>query len=382
MKKWVIGFIVLLLLAAAGYWFTTRDSTEAAPVYETIVVAKGDVQEIVSGSGVIEPAGTTTVRIARGGVITSVSVTEGDSITNGAELFRVDGTPVFAMVTTTPFYRTLASGDDGEDVRVLQELMRDLGYYSGAIDSDYGGASQEAVRDFLEDRDLERTHRVGPETFQSVGSEEIGAPVIASLSIGLGDSVQPGAGALVTRPDGALQAVVNINEIDIPRIEVGQKAVITLDALPDQEFMGEVIEVSTGLVSSGAATAGGTANVVTFPVTVRLDAPSAQIKAGMSADAEIVLTTASGVLAVPTGAVQEKEGKTIVLVPGAMNPDGTQAPPEPLEVVVGLRSDDMVEVTSGLSEGQTIIVGLDVNSLELPSGGLFSRPEGMNEGGS
>ncbi|MBU2601659.1 MAG: HlyD family efflux transporter periplasmic adaptor subunit [Actinobacteria bacterium] len=378
MKKLVIGILVVLLVAAGAYWFAGRDATEAGPVYETIVVAKGDVQEIVSGSGTIEPASTTTVRVARAGVITSVSVTEGAAITNGAELFRVDGTPVFALVTPTPFYRTLASGDDGDDVRVLQELMRDLDYYSGTIDSDYGGASQEAVRDFLEDRDLERTHRVGPETFQSVGSAELGAPVVASLLIGVGDSVQPGAGALVTRPDGVLQAVVNINEIDIPRIEVGQKAVITLDALPDQEFTGEVTEVSTGLVSSGAAgaTGGGTANVVTFPVTVRLDAPSAQIKAGMSADAQIVLTTVTGVLAVPTGAVQEKEGTTIVLVPGAMNPDGTQASPEPLEVVVGLRSDDMVEVTSGLSEGQTIIVGLDVESLELPSGGLFSPPDG------
>lgn len=388
MRRWVIGAFVVLLAAAIGYWYTNRDSAEVGPTYETIVVAKGDVQEIVSGSGTIEPAATTSVRVARAGVVTSVSVTEGATITNGAELFRVDGTPVFALVTPTPFYRTLASGDDGDDVRVLQELLRDLGYYDGTIDSDYGGATQEAVRDFLESRDLDRTHRVGPETFQSVGSPELGTPVVASLSVGVGDSVQPGAGALVTRPDGALHAVVRINEVDIPRIAVGQKAVITLDALPDEEFVGEVTEVSTGLVSASTATGsgGGTAGVVTFPVTVRLDAPSTQIKAGMSADAQIVLTTVTGVLAVPTGAVQEKEGKTIVLVPGESNPDGMQAEPEPLEVVVGLRSDDMVEVTSGLSEGQTIIVGLDVESLELPSGGLFSPPDGPpgsgNEGGS
>ncbi|MHB0980761.1 MAG: efflux RND transporter periplasmic adaptor subunit [Thermoleophilia bacterium] len=382
MKKWIAAGLALVVVVAVGYWLANRGGQAAGPKYETIKVSKGDVQELVSGSGTVRPAATTTVRVAAPGTVTSVSVTEGQTIAAGAELFRVDGRPAYALLTSAPFYRVLASGDDGDDVRALQECLKGLGYYAGDIDADYGGATQEAVRDFLDERGLERTSRVGPETFQAVGADDLGAPVAASVALKIGDSTQPGMTALVTRPTGALDVVVPINEVDIPKVMKGQVVTLTLDALPGQSFTGVVTEVSTGLLETGGATgattsaAGGVAGVVSFPVTVRLDSPSADIKPGMSADADIVLQTAPQVLAVPTGAVQEKDGATIVLIPGPNRPDGTQGDPQPVEVTVGLRSDDLVEITGGLSEGQTIIIGLDVNSLELPSTGLFTPPDG------
>lgn len=382
MKKWIAAGLVLVVVVGVGYWFANRGGQAAGPKYETIKVSKGDVQELVSGSGTVQPGATTTVRVSTPGTVTSVSVTEGQTIAAGAELFRVDDRPVYALLTSAPFYRVLASGDDGDDVRALQEFLTGLGYYDGDIDADYGGATQEAVRDFLDEHGLDRTSHVGPETFHAVGAGDLGAPVVASVALKIGDAAQPGMTALVTRPTGALDVVVPINEVDIPKVLKGQVVTVTFDALPEQSFTGVVTEVSTGLSDSAGAAgatssaAGGVAGVVSFPVTVRLDSPSADIKPGMSADADIVLRTAPQVLAVPTGAVQEKDGATIVLVPGPDRPDGTQGDPQPVEVTVGLRSDDLVEITRGLSEGQTIIVGLDVNSLELPSTGLFAPPGG------
>lgn len=381
MKKWIAVALALLAVVVAVYWYANRDGQAAGPKYETVVIARGDVEELISGSGTVRPAATTTVRVGAPGTITSVSVTEGQSIAAGDELFRVDDRPVYALVTDTPFYRVLASGDDGDDVRVLQEFLTDLGHYDGDIDGDYGGGTQEAVRDFLEDRDLERTSRVGPETFQAVGAADLGVPAVASISLKTGDSAQPGMTALVTRPADALEVVVSINEVDIPKAAEGQTAIVTLDALPGQTFSAVVTEVSAGLLDGDgpagvAAGGGGVAGVVSFPVTVRLDSPSPDIKPGMSADADIILNTAADVLAVPTGAVQEKDGVTFVLVPGPAPGEGGEGEPRPVEVTVGLRSDESVEVTTGLSEGQTIIVGLDVDSLELPSTGLFGPPDG------
>lgn len=388
MTKWIVAVLAVAIVAAVGYWYAGRDGQAAGPQYETIQVSRGDVQEIVSGSGTVRPASTTTVRAATPGTVTSVSMVEGGEIEAGQELFRVDDRPVLALVTSTPFYRVLGSGDDGDDVLALQRLLAELGYYDGEVDGDYGGGTQEAVRDLLEDRGLERTSRVGPETFQAVGAPDTGTPVAASVSVRVGDTVQPGTTALVVRPAGALEVVVSINEVDIPKVKTGQAATVTLDALPDRTFTGTVTEVSTGLLEGGdAATAapsagGGVAGVVSFPVTIRLDAPPADIKPGMSADADIVLTTATGVLAVPTGAVQEKDGMTLVLVPGPAQADGTQGDPQPVEVTVGLRSDDLVEISAGLTEGQTIIVGLDVDTLELPSTGLFGPPDGARGNGT
>lgn len=381
MKKWIAAGLALVAVIAAGYWYANRDGQAAGPRYETIQVSRGDVQEIISGSGTVRPSATTTIRVAAAGTITSMTLREGQAIAAGTELFRVDDRPVFALVTDAPFYRVLASGDDGGDVRALQEFLTELGYYADEIDGDYGAGTQEAVRDFLEDHDLERTSRVGPETFQAVGSAESGTPVAFSVSLATGDAAQPGMTALVTRPAGAFEVVVSINEVDIPQAAEGQTATLTLDALPDRTFTGVVTEVSTGLPegagsAAGSASVGGLAGVVAFPVTVRIDSPAADIKPGMSADADIILNTAADVLAVPTGAVQEKDGVTFVLVPGPALPDGGEGEPQPAEVTVGLRSDDLVEVAAGLSEGQTIIIGLDVDSLELPSTGLFGPPDG------
>ncbi|MHB8870659.1 MAG: efflux RND transporter periplasmic adaptor subunit [Thermoleophilia bacterium] len=382
MKKWIAVGLAVVVVAAAGYWYANRGGQEAGPTYETIEVSRGDVEEMVSGSGTVQPTSTMVVRVTAPGTVTAVSAVEGQPIAAGAELFHVDGRPVYALLTDTPFYRVLASGDDGDDVLALQEFLTDLGYYDGDLDAEYGGGTQEAVRDFLDERELERTSRVGPETFQSVGSADLGTPVTASVGLKTGDPAQPGMTALVIRPAGALDVVVSINEVDIPKVATGQPTTVTLDALPGQSFTGVVTEVSPGLLETdgGAGVApsggGGVAGVVSFPVTVRLESPSADIKPGMSADADIILSTATDVLAVPTGAVQEKDGVTFVLVPGAALPDGSEGDPQPVEVTVGLRSDDLVEITAGLSEGQTIVIGLDVDSLELPSTGLFGPPDG------
>ena len=315
-----------------------------------------------------------------------------EDVSNGAELFRVNDRPTFALTSSTPFYRTLAAGDEGPDVKALQTLLRDLDYYKGDITGEYDADSQEAVRDFLEDRGQDRTENVGPETFQAVGpvpagggTGSRGAPMVARLDLSVGEVVQPGMTALVTAPRQGLEAVIDVNELDIPSVEPDSKATLTLDALPGQEFTGVVKTVSPGTVqpetSASAPQQGASAGprgVVTFPVTIAFDAPSAQILAGMSVDADIILATARLVLAVPSGAVQDRDGAEVVLVPAGTA--DASAVPVAVPVSIGLRSDDLVEVTGGLSEGQTIVVGLDPDSIDLPDQGLLglqSRPNAL-----
>jgi multidrug efflux pump subunit AcrA (membrane-fusion protein) len=113
--------------------------------------------------------------------------------------------------------------------------------------------------------------------------------------------------------------------------------------------------------------------VVSFPVTIAFDAVSGAVKSGMSVDASIVLDTVTNALTVPVSALQLDGTTYFVEVPA----DDENGAPLRVAVEAGLRSETLAEITKGLSEGQTVIEGLDVNSIALPSGGLLSRPDQM-----
>ncbi len=393
MRGWLITLVLIVVaVAAAGWYLLIRDDTATAQ-YETAVVQRADVNRTASGSGVVRPTKTMPVRVYRRGTVTRVTAEEGAGIAAGDELFRIDNKPTFALASTVPFYRALAADDEGSDVKALQTLIHDLGYYKGKVDGVYNADSQEAVRDFLEDRGQTRTEKVGPETFQSVGAipsggtvDSPGAPTVARFDLKIGQVVQPGREALIAVPRNGLEVVVDVNELDIALVRAGQKVMLTLDALPGESFVGVVKTVSPGMLTSDPPAAGsgavgannGGRGVVTFPVTVSFDAATPRILSGMSVEAEIVLASVAQALTVPSAAVQMRGGKEVVLV--AASGSETSSRPTPVPVTIGLRSDSTVEVLQGLSEGQTIIVGVDPDSLDLPEQGILgvqTRPNSL-----
>ena len=147
-----------------------------------------------------------------------------------------------------------------------------------------------------------------------------------------------------------LKMEMNVNELDIGKIRPGQLVEITADAVPGQTFTGTVERVSI----NGTTTNGFT----TYPVTIRVE-EYGDLKPGMNISATILCDTAKNVLCVPVGAVER--GDT-VLVPGegALAEDGTAvADPSKLEsrpVVLGRSDEAYIEITSGLEEGDTVLI--------------------------
>ena len=134
-----------------------------------------------------------------------------------------------------------------------------------------------------------------------------------------------------------------IDEIDIGRIAEGQPVTITLDALPDETLTGRIDQVAqTAQVDSG---------VVTYKVAISLDPTSAPLRAGMTANADIVTERRDGVLLAPNRfiRVDRLTGKTFVdlLVNGLV---------QPIEIQIGLRDEFSSEVLAGLEEGDLIVL--------------------------
>ena len=152
-----------------------------------------------------------------------------------------------------------------------------------------------------------------------------------------------------------LTMTLSVDELDIADIAVGQTVSITADAVDDQTYKGVVTKVSVAGTSSSGVT--------TYPVTIRIDETDGLLP-GMSADATIVLGSAEGVLAIPSAALMR--GNLVLVTAdsptaanGASGESDASASQQgggyvSVQVTVGIRDDNYLEITSGLQEGDTV----------------------------
>ena len=198
---------------------------------------------------------------------------------------------------------------------------------------------------------------------------QITAPIsgtVVTKTAKAGDKVEGGSsGTLCTIYDlSYLEMTMNIDELDIGSVAVGQTVEITADAVEGKTYTGTVTRVSVA-----GTTAGG---ITTYPVTVRIDETDGLLP-GMNVDAQIVLDQAEDVLAIPSGAVNR--GDTVLITadsPSAANALDQEAPEGYVYVSVetGVSDDSYIEILSGLQEGDTVAY------IPTSSGGAMSMMMG------
>jgi len=166
--------------------------------------------------------------------------------------------------------------------------------------------------------------------------------VIASVSAEEGDTVTTAMTIIHMVNPGSMELTVEIDEIDIPEVELGQETIITFDALPDDEFTGSVVTILPVPKEVGG--------VVLYDVKIKLDVPEdSGIKVGMSASADIIIDKRSDILLVPDRAIEkDDQGNPVVRV--VIDEETTERP-----VITGISDGFDTEIISGLSEGETVI---------------------------
>ena len=295
--------------------------------------------------------GETTIKVGTGstvtaetsGKITGLTLMPGDSVTSGQKLCTITGDSVDNQITNAKNSLTNAK----TSVENAQDRLDDY-----SITSPITGTV------------VEKTVKTGDNVGTSSNSNNT-LCIIYDLSY--------------------LQMTLNIDELDIDNVEVGQTVNITSDAKEGQTFTGVVTKVSVVGTTSGGTT--------TYPVTVRID-DTEGLRPGMNVDAEIVLSSADDVLAIPSLAVNR--GNTVLITadsPSAANALDQEAPDGYVYVQVetGVSDDSYIEVTSGLQEGDTVAYlraassGSDMMMGGMPGGdmggGMPSGGGGMPSGG-
>ena len=212
----------------------------------------------------------------------------------------------------------------------------------------------------------------------NVDDYEITAPIsgeVVTKNAKAGDTIEGSASSsLCTIYDlSYLEMTMNIDELDISQVAVGQSVTVTADAVEGTTYTGVVTRVSVAGTTSGGIT--------TYPVTVRIDETDGLLP-GMNVDAEIVIESRSNALAVPSAAVNR--GNTVLVTadsPSAANALEQEAPEGYVYVPVeiGVSDDSYTEILSGLQEGDTVAyLGGSTQSSGMMAGGMMA---GMDMGG-
>ncbi len=173
----------------------------------------------------------------------------------------------------------------------------------------------------------------------------INGTVIEKL-VKAGDTIDAGAKLCTIYDLSYLKMTMNVDELDINKISVGQDVTITADAVEGKTFAGKVTKINM----AGTTTNG----VTTYPVEVQIDNPDEDLLPGMNVSTEIVVSQADDVIAIPVGAVTR--GNMVLVKTGANSSEDPSIPEgyEYVEVETGISNDSYVEIKSGINEGDEI----------------------------
>ena len=370
------------------------------PAISTAFVTRGEFSDSVSASGSIKPVSSTVVTPEVDGIIQDVQVAEGSAVDRGDRLFSVKNDELDKAVRKAAQQVKTAKNEVGKAQAALETARR------GAAAVTEGGQGGDASSVEMAKTDLESA-KISLEEARSAYDDAVaqadkrtvtapcdgtiivmnavnGASVGSPGGAGAGSGSSAGsAGALMTIADlSRMKVTVQINEVDVSRIAVGQRARVTFSALRQLVCEAQVTHVSTvssseaggsgaGNSGPGAGYDGGGRAIVTYAVELLIDSPDASIKPGMTANADIMIQQIGNALNVPLSALTEDGAQTYVSVVTARDESGD---PQTSRVPVTVRARSS---TTAAIEGDGIEEGTEV----LLAGGTGGSGNGSGPGG-
>ena len=179
--------------------------------------------------------------------------------------------------------------------------------------------------------------------------------IIASVPVQKNENINTGT-VLCTIITNKQTGIISLNEVDVAKVKLGDKASITFDAIPKLSITGKVSEIDpVGIVSQG---------VVNYNVKISFDTNNPNVKTGMSLSANIITDTKENILIVPnTARKQQKRGSYVEMFDAPLSnpPQGVQGsvsstPPRQQPITTGISNNFSTEIISGLNEGDKIVI--------------------------
>lgn len=378
--------IIILLVVGVIGWFVYLQlfsSTATTTEYQTEKVKKGNLTVTVTASGAISSANSANVTTEASGVVKKILVKDGGSVKQGDKIAEIELDMSGKQRETQALASYQSAKNSLESARAnlysTQATMFTAWdkHYNLATNSTYENddgspTANRTLPEFNISNDTWLAAEANYKNQKNVvnqaqialnsswisyqqASPVIYAPIsgtITGLALQEGAVISQTVSSTTTQSNTNVASVITsakptvslaLTEIDIPKINIGNTATITVDAFPDKTFTGQVSSINkVGSTSSG---------VTTYSVIVRLDTDANYLLPNMAANVTIITQTKKNVLLVPQSAVQTQDDATFVRIMENNQPVET-----PVET--GLSSETEVEIISGVSEGDIVVTSI------------------------
>lgn len=407
----MLGGVVVASLGAGTAAFYFHNKTKADAPGSTAKLTRGELEVVLAETGSIEPLTKVEVKSQVAGQVSKLLVDAGDKVSKGQLLIQLDTTDMQRQRAQAEAdrdkakaeLRKLIAGARPEELEqaraaltkaqaTLERARRDYQRSLEAVktqtitqaDADQAhGAYQEAQasladakahldltragsreEDVAEARaELRRAEATLRNADDQIAYASIRAPMSGTVikrGIEVGEMVSPGVSAtaqgtsMLTVADlDHLIIKSNLNQIDVGKVRLDQAVDVRVDSAPGKPFGGRIHKVAPAAADKDAN------NIQTFPVETMLDVAASagagvhdMLKPGMSADVDVHVAKKAGALYLPVEAVvRGKADEGTVTLPA---PKGGK--PETRKVTIGLANDHQVEILSGLTEGQEVLI--------------------------
>jgi HlyD family secretion protein len=413
--KWSIGGAVFIGAVAFMAVTAAKRGNKGTEV-RIEAVQKRDLVASVTASGQVRPQTKVDVAADISGRIVRLAVKEGQTVTKGQFLLEIDPSQYIAAVQRA---EAALSSSKAQEAQAKANFIQAQRNYQRSADI------KKANSQLVSDEQLEQlktaaevqqalqdaaTHQVEQSEAQlkdarsSLAKTTILAPMsgrVTRLAVEQGETAVPGtfnkdAATLLTIADmSVLETKVKVDETDVARIEVGDSAIVQIDAFPDTTFLGRVTKISNSSVKTATSAQGSSDQAVDYEVTIQLVNPPKDTRPDFSATAKVVTDARTQALSIPIIALTVRENEKLentdtAAIALGRTTNTKQVGKKDVEgvfvvgtdnkvtfrpVKVGIAGEKYFEVLTGLKEGEKIVGGTYQAIRELKDGALVREPK-------
>ena len=386
---WIIvgGIILLIILKMA-----LCGKKDPGITVQTEKAARRDITQLVSATGIINPVYLVAITPEVTGEIVELPVKEGDRVRKNQLLIRIKPDSYVAQRD-----RSKANLESAQATLGMKKIEKDF------IESNYKRTEQLYREGISNKQELDKmqsdlassiaqlaaqkafvqqAQATLKESGESLNKTAIYSPMdgtISKLNVELGERVlgsgfSQGTDLMTVADLGKMEAIVDVDENDVVMVKIGDTAKIELDAFKNKVYNGVVTQIA----NSAKTTAAGTQEeVVNFPIKIALNEFNAQVRPGMSCNADIEVETKNNVLTIPIQSVTarsaeaapaEKPAAGGEMAFGKISKKKQSKPKEVVfvldkktvamkEVKIGISDNEFIEVISGLKAGDEVVSG-------------------------
>jgi HlyD family secretion protein len=387
----VLGILLVLGVVVIANMQARREKTVKVTIEKA---GKQDLTAIISASGEIKPKKNINISAQVPGRIIKIGVVEGQEVKAGDFLLKLDSTQYEAIADRDQNFIRAANADL---IQAEARFQRDKGSFerqqklfaddliskeqleAAQAQFDVSSAQVNAIR-----FQIKQAEASLKSTLDNLSKTTYDSPidgVITSLRVEEGEVAiigtmnNPGTVLLTIADLSVMEVEVEVDETDVVGVALAQTARVRVDAFPDTVFEGQVTEIGSSALQTANAGV-STQESKDFKVVVTLENPSERLKPGLSASADIVVAERKQALAVPISSLvlRDKEGAAKDAAAKDKEEEGVYVVENGrakfVPVAKGIAGGMMIEIVSGLDEGQELVTGPYASLRELKDGVL------------